>query len=59
MRIQKIIKHGNALAVVIPVQQLRELGLKRGEYVELRVGPGRPFANNKQAIMLYLWKVKP
>ena len=36
MRVQKIIKHGNSLAVVIPVEACEALALKRGAFVVLR-----------------------
>ena len=37
MRYQKVIRHGNALAVVIPAAVCRELQLKRGDMVRLAV----------------------
>ena len=37
MRFQKVIKHGNALAVVIPAAICRELQIKRGDVVRLQV----------------------
>ena len=37
MRYQKVIKHGNALAVVIPAAICRELGVHRGDYVSVIV----------------------
>ncbi len=37
MTYQKIIKHGNCLAVVIPAKICRELKWKRGDYIELQV----------------------
>lgn len=37
MRYQKVIRHGNALAVVIPAAMCRELQIKRGDVVRLKV----------------------
>ena len=37
MRYQRVIKHGNALAVVIPAAVRRELDLHRGDVVLLSV----------------------
>ena len=37
MRYQKVIRHGNALAVVIPAAVCRELQIKRGDMVRLAV----------------------
>lgn len=59
MRIQKVLKHGNALAVVIPVQQLRELDLKRGDNVQLQVLHRGPKEEQAPALRLIIWKVKP
>lgn len=58
MTIQRIIKHGNSLAVVIPVEICRELKLNRGDHLELQLqkqvkGPGCP-AN----FCIILWQIK-
>ena len=37
MRYQKVIRHGNALAIVIPAAVCRELPIKRGDIVRLEV----------------------
>lgn len=37
MRYQKIIRHGNALAVVIPAAVCRELNIHRSDYVSVTV----------------------
>ena len=38
MRYQRVIKHGNALAIVIPAAVCRELEIHRGDVVRLAVG---------------------
>ena len=35
MMVQKIIKHGNSLAVVIPVEATHAMGIKKGDLVVL------------------------
>ena len=34
---QRFIKHGNSLAVVVPVEVVRHLGIKRGDFCDLKV----------------------
>ena len=36
MLVQKIIKHGNSLAIVIPANLCKVQGLKRGDFLVLR-----------------------
>ena len=56
MRIQKIIKHGNALAVVIPVQQLRELCWKRGDYVEMVIDTFSARLKRDRNLVIRTWQ---
>lgn len=43
MRYQKVIRHGNALAVVIPAAVCRELEIHRGDTVVLEVLQRPPY----------------
>ena len=56
MRYQRIIRHGNSLAVVIPAAMARELGVHRGDAVRLlllqRTIPG-------EAISLLYLEIEP
>lgn len=58
MRYQKIIKHGNSLAVVIPVEQLREMALRWGDYVEVIVHSKGAARFSSATPTLMIWKVK-
>lgn len=58
MTYQRIIKHGNSLAVVIPAQIARDLGFKRGDYLEMWVGKhvkGQKYIGSN---FITLWKPK-
>ncbi len=37
MKYQRVIRHGHSLAVVIPAQMARELGVNRGDGVRLQL----------------------
>lgn len=40
VQITKVIKNGNSLAVVIPINILRELGIKRGDQIVFAIAEG-------------------
>lgn len=59
MTIQKIIRHGNALAVVIPAQFCRALKWKRGQHLELYIADDGAFKGEKHTYHLTIWKAQP
>ena len=59
MTYQKVIRHGSALAVVIRVQQARELKLKRGDWVSVVVGSGRDIFVKDNDQVIVIWKARP
>ena len=58
MRIQKIIRHGNAVAVVIPAQFCKEMGWKRGDRVFINIAVTDAKDVNKRAFVFQAWKPK-
>lgn len=56
MRIQKVIKHGNALAVVIPAQYRRDLGWKRGDYLEMVIDTFSARLKKDRNLVIRIWK---
>lgn len=58
MLVQKIIKHGNSLAVVIPVRACEALAIKRGNLVVLQIPNSETILLNFAAKITYPKTVK-
>ena len=56
MIIQKVIKHGSSLAVVIPAQFARDLDWKRGDYVEMVVDVFSARLKKERNLIMRTWK---
>ena len=58
MTIQRIIKHGNSLAVVIPANICRELELKLGDHLELQLQKQVKAPDCPANFCIILWQIK-
>ena len=58
MTYQKIFKHGNSLGVIIPAQIARDLGFKRGDYLEMWTGKHTKGQKYIGEFFITLWKPK-
>ena len=58
MTIQKIIKHGNSLAVVIPANICRDLELKLGQHLQLELRKQYKGPTGRSNFYIVLWQIK-
>ena len=57
MNYQRVIKHGNSLAIVIPVGVCRELGIHRSDQVKLVLALKYNVRGGPAAMVLEIWPV--